>query len=242
MSQQLKVKSKKWKVESSRRIFFPYRRLMAGSCGFTLLEVLVASAILSLVLAALYGVFSQTLAGKQLAEERAAQARTVRIVLLRIGEDLQSTPHPASSKMRFLGETRLTRELPEDALSFVTLTRTAHSSHVPEGDLSEITYMLEPDPTDVTRKQLIRRVHSTLSPQSTVGDEAMPLLLDVRGLHFRFFDGQGWQEEWRQEQLQRQLPRAVEATVYVADSQGEINPYSTVITLPLADIRGGKLS
>ena len=38
--------------------------------GFTLLEVLVASSILSIVLAILYGVFSQTLTSKQIAEER----------------------------------------------------------------------------------------------------------------------------------------------------------------------------
>lgn len=212
------------------------------SSGFTLLEVLVASAILSLVLAALYGVFSQTLAGKHLAEERAARARTARIVLLRISEDLQSALPPANNKMRFLGETHPTRELPEDALSFVTLTRTAHSSHVPEGDLSEITYLLEPDPTDITRKQLVRRVRATLSPRNNEVDEATPLLPDVHGLHFRFFNGREWLEEWRQEQVQMQLPRAVETTVYVADSRGEIAPYSTVTILPLADKRGGQLS
>src|SRR5262249_33269449 len=59
--------------------------------GFTLLEVLVASAILSIVLAILYGVFSRTLTSKQIAEEQSAQARAARIVLLRVGDDLQSS-------------------------------------------------------------------------------------------------------------------------------------------------------
>src|SRR5262245_27152450 len=57
--------------------------------GFTLLEVLIASSILSIVLTILYGVFSQTLTSKRIAEDRSALSRTARIVLLRIGEDLQ---------------------------------------------------------------------------------------------------------------------------------------------------------
>src|SRR5215510_6879665 len=59
------------------------------TAGFTLLEILVASTILSMVLAILYGVFSRTLTSKQLAEEQSAQSRAARIVLLRIGDDLQ---------------------------------------------------------------------------------------------------------------------------------------------------------
>jgi type II secretion system protein J len=205
-----------------------------------LLEVLVASAILSLVLAALYGVFSQTLTSKRLTEERAEQARTARIALLRIGEDLQSALPPTSKEIHFLGKTRLTQEFPEDTLSFVTLTRVASTTRTPEGDLSEIAYGVEPDPSDITQKQLVRRVRFTLSPRNDAADEAAPLLLQVHGLRFRFFDGREWQQEWRQEQTQNQLPRAVETTVYVADSRGKILPFSTVITLPLADTKRGK--
>src|SRR4051812_27307040 len=95
--------------------------------GFTLLEVLVASAILSIVLAALYGVFSHTLASKRLAKERAARARVARIVLLRIGEDLQSALPPTTGNALFRGETRVSRNFSDDMLSFVTLTRTASS-------------------------------------------------------------------------------------------------------------------
>src|SRR5215471_1300143 len=90
-----------------------YRLLATDhSSGFTLLEVLVASAILSIVLAALYGVFSRTLASKRLAEEHAARARVARIVLMRIGEDLQSALPPATGNAFFQGETRVARNFP----------------------------------------------------------------------------------------------------------------------------------
>ncbi|HXG21454.1 MAG TPA: type II secretion system minor pseudopilin GspJ [Methylomirabilota bacterium] len=205
--------------------------------GFTLLEVLVASAILSLVLAALYGVFSQTLMSKRLVEERAARARAARIALLRLGEDLQSTLPMTTANARFTSETRLAREFPDDTLSFVTLTRTALSSRTPEGDVSEIGYALEPAPDDRNEKQLVRRVSFTLSPHHNSLDESAPLLSRVRGLRFRFFDGRNWREEWRQGEAQGQLPQAVEATVYVADSHGEVLQFSTVVDLPLAEKR-----
>ena len=232
--------SSKFKVQSLTRAP-PGSWLLATSySGFTLLEVLVASAILSIVLAALYGVFSQTLASKRLVEERAAQVRTARIALLRIGEDLQSALPPTGKGTRFLGETRFAQEFPEDTLSFITLTRAALTTRTPEGDLSEVAYMLEPDPTDITRKQLVRRVRFTLSPQRNAADEVAPLLPRVHGLRFRFFDGREWKEEWGQEQTRPELPQAVETTVYVADARGKISRFSTVVTLPLADTRQGK--
>src|SRR5215470_709964 len=186
--------------------------------GFTLLEVLVASAILSIVLAALYGVFSRTLASKRLAEERAARARVARIVLMRIGEDLQSVLPPTTNNAFFKGETRAARNFSDDALSFVTLTHTASSRLAPEGELSEIAYLLEPDPVHTNQKQLVRRVHFVLSPPGNATEEREPLLPDVQGLRFRFFDGRTWREDWRPEQEQNQLPQAVEAAVDLTDS------------------------
>src|SRR5712691_9102382 len=87
---------------------------LKGWRGFTLLEILVASAILSLVLAALYGVFSRTLASKRLAEERADRSRSARIVLLRMGKIYKpafrlrgATP---ASAARHAGQTLFPRE------------------------------------------------------------------------------------------------------------------------------------
>jgi general secretion pathway protein J len=209
------------------------------SRGFTLLEVLVASTILSLVLAALYSVFSQTVTSKRWAEERATQARTTRVALLRISEDLQSALPLSTGTTRFTSETRPAREFPDDTLFFTTVTRTALSNHAPEGDQNEIGYTLEPDPEDISDKQLVRRVNFVLSPKGNSTDESVPLLPHVRGLRFRFFNGQAWQEEWRQEN--GQLPRAVETTVYLTDAQGVTEQFSAVVDLPLAEKKRSKL-
>jgi len=68
-------------------------RAMIGPCGrrgFTLLEITVTLAILGVVLSIVYGVFSQTIAGKELAERRGDETSSARAALGRIATDLQN--------------------------------------------------------------------------------------------------------------------------------------------------------
>jgi type II secretion system protein J len=215
------------------------------SRGFTLVEILVASTILGVVLAALYGVFSRTLESKRLTEERTSRARSARIVLFCLGEDLQASFSFARSDSRFIGETRRTNTFPEGSLSFVSFSRLPVSSVGHESDVSKIAYSLIPDPQGPGYRQLVRQV----SPDPGIvdpivaqerGSEAYPLLSRVRGLRFRFFDGQVWRDEWGQNNTKEQLPRAVEATLYLDDSREEVAEFSLVVELPLAVAgRGG---
>jgi type II secretion system protein J len=200
---------------------------------------LVATAILSLVLAALYGVFSRTLASQRLAEERADRSRSARIVLLRLGEDLQASLPFTRESSRFHGETRQTNAFPKGALSFVSCAHAPASSAGRESDVYEIGYALFPDPDALGSYYLMRRVD--LDPgvagpgaEQDPNRAAYPLLSRVRGLRFRFFDGRVWREEWGQDETRDTLPQAVEATLYVQDSEQEVAEFSAVIDLPLA--------
>src|SRR5262245_9260410 len=60
------------------------------SSGFTLLEITITLAILSVVLTIIYGVFAQTLAAKEYAERRADDAAGARSALTRMTQDLQN--------------------------------------------------------------------------------------------------------------------------------------------------------
>jgi general secretion pathway protein J len=117
--------------------------------GFTLLEITVTLAILGIVLSIVYGVFSQTVAGKELAERRADDASNARAALARIAYDLQSarpqilrteapaapppgsTPTPTPSgpatyvpdRGLFLGRVRTENGVPLDDVAFTTWLR-----------------------------------------------------------------------------------------------------------------------
>ncbi|MBI3303657.1 MAG: prepilin-type N-terminal cleavage/methylation domain-containing protein [Deltaproteobacteria bacterium] len=230
------VQDLKSKVQSPKTGNAGYWLLTTGYCsrGFTLLEVLVASAILSLVLAALYGVFSRTLASKRLAEERAARARAARIVLLRLGEDLRATVPPTTSGVRFIGETRRSGAFREDSLSFASVAHSLLTNASLEGDLCEIGYTLLPDPVVPTQRQLVRRVTLDLAADRNLAADAYPLLERVRGLRFRFFDGRNWRDEWGRDETQNKLPSAVEVGLSLEDAREDVTEFSTVIDLPLA--------
>lgn len=80
------------------------------SSGFTLLEITITLAILGIVLTIVYGVFSQTLAAKELAERRTEEAAGARAALTRITQDLQTvrvtySGHPGASQAAAPGVT-----------------------------------------------------------------------------------------------------------------------------------------
>ncbi len=226
------------------------RSPVSGPSGFTLLEVLVASAILSMVLAIVYGVFSQTLTSTQRAEEQNAQSRAARIVLLRIGDDLQASLPLTSGHFRFVGRASHTQQFPDSFLSFVSESGLPLTSGSPTSDGYEIEYELVPDPRATPPvQQLVRRAR--FAPMTAGSDltrasegETLPLLTGVQGLRFRFFDGRVWHDEWGKDQTAMKLPRAVEVELYLARkktgaSREEQEPvkFSTVVDLPLAEIR-----
>ncbi len=204
--------------------------------GFTLLEIMVACAILGLVVTALYGVFSRTLVSKRLVEERMAGVRAARIALWRIGEDLQAS-FPLTGSLSFSGETRREGEFPQDSLSFVSAAHTLLTSRGSEGDLCQIGYALMPDPRVPIQHQLVRRVQIDVHADQDASGEVAVLLSHLRGLRFRFFDGQNWLEEWGKDKTQGILPQAVEVTLYLHSPDAGVAVFSTVVTLPLAGSR-----
>jgi type II secretory pathway component PulJ len=213
-----------------------------------LLEVLVASAILSMVLAIVYGVFSQTLTSTQRAEEQNAQSRAARIVLLRIGDDLQASFPFAPNNPRFVGNTSRGQQFPDAFLSFVSLSGLSLTSGSHAGDGYEIEYELVPDPRAASpARQLVRRARfAPTTSDSTTGrqgeGETLPLLTGVQGWRLRFFDGRVWHDEWGKDQTSMKLPRAVEVELYLVRKKTGTRPdeedtvrFSTLVDLPLAE-------
>ena len=222
----------------------------AGQQGFTLLEVLVAGTILSIVLAALYGVFSQTLTSQRRAEAQATRSRAARIVLLRLGDELRASPPMPASSRRFLGELQREGRYPATALTFVSALPSMHSVPGVDGGLSTVRYRLVPEEAGAVRYRLIRQVSHDIGADREPSDQAVgayPLISHVRGFRARFFDGREWRDEWGQDSASSQLPRAVEIRLYLDGSRHEPNTrsaehvvqFSTLVELPLASPQQG---
>ena len=75
---------------------------MRSQRGFTLLEVLVATAILGLVMTAVYGVVARTLMATQRSEARAELFADGRELVLRLADEIEGAL-PPSTNVYFLG-------------------------------------------------------------------------------------------------------------------------------------------
>ena len=176
---------------------------MTGPCrqrGFTLLEITVTLAILGVVLSIVYGVFSQTIAGKELAERRGDESSSARAALARIAADLQNarpqtvatpgppappagtTPTPTPSgpttyvpdRGLFLGRVRTENGVPLDDVAFTTWVRRPTATTFAAIDFGIVHYFVARVAPESERLGLYRETIFSLAGDSFDPDKVNP--------------------------------------------------------------------
>jgi general secretion pathway protein J len=67
----------------------PARRAPRAAAGFTLLEIMIALAILAFITTIMWGSFSQTVTNKRAVEAAQDRSHTVRVALLRMAREIE---------------------------------------------------------------------------------------------------------------------------------------------------------
>jgi prepilin-type N-terminal cleavage/methylation domain-containing protein len=129
--------------------------------GFTLLEIVISTGILSIVLVIVYGVFARTLSQKEHTEAISLGTATARAVIHQIIRDLEAvepgtpdaprrTPTPsrstvikASEQFLFLSRNRTEHGIPFDDLAFSTSLRKPTGGNIATSDLAAVRYFAE---------------------------------------------------------------------------------------------------
>ncbi len=128
--------------------------------AFTLIEILVALAVFSIALTAIYGSFASALANKERAEAQAQVFRSGRLAISRMAEDLQAAFYPDTGKAapRQTKAKPLFRSLhfgdedrPLDSIVFSTLSSRPTGVAGRETDQRVVTYFF---PVEATSKWL----------------------------------------------------------------------------------------
>lgn len=229
--------------------------------AFTLIEVVISSALMALILVSAYLCFNACIKGQELVEPRADILQTARVTLALVAADLRGAcPIPGDSA--FLGMKRMMGGVEADNLDFATHNYTPR--HPREGDFCEVSYYVEQDPQS-GRYSLWRRRNPTLASDPLSGGRQEEIAADILGVRFEYSDGTDWYDTWgavqgaaRAENSQRDqgnlqgLPAAVRITLLLdsnpkskADPQtGErvIEPplvFQTVARLNLAEVSSG---
>src|SRR6185295_6943036 len=121
--------------------------------GFTLLEVMLAVAILGIIATTIYGTFSRTLRSKGIAEERIDVVRTGRSAVDRMAEELAAAfyPTPRVADAIFRCVKTGTEDVPLDAIWFSALSRRPVGTPDRDDDQRLISYFF-PVSTDAMRR------------------------------------------------------------------------------------------
>lgn len=171
-----------------------------GNSGFTLLELLIAIAIFSVVSLASFSIFDTVLTGDENSKIRSERLNNLQRAFLLIERDFTQI---TQRSMRISGEApselflQTTQDSFIDADSGIAFVRSGWTNPgmlLPRSDLQSVAYMLE--------DETLKRLHYNFV-DAVVGQEprTRPLLEGVTSLSFEFYDGSKWQEKWQGEQL-----------------------------------------
>jgi general secretion pathway protein J len=230
------------------------RAAVRGASAFTLIELVISSALMVIIIAGAYACFTSGVASQKLIETRGDATQSARVALALITADLRAAC-PLSRNLEFLGMDRDLEDGTEaDNLDFATHNYRPRRAF--EGDFCEVSYFVSKDQkTGIT--SLYRRRDPTIDDEPLGGGSREELVSGVEGVRFEYYDGWEWFDEWGDAEGKRKaetsnryqpnltgMPEAVRVTIWVkpvsnSSAPDEENPepglaFQTVVRLNLA--------
>ena len=208
--------------------------------GFTLLEMMVAVAILGIIMVMLASSFHAVAAGKTQAEARLLSNRQARAILKQVTTELRGavqTPLIASD-VTLIGQGHMQNGAALDTLVISTLNPGHRPSITSFGAEELVSYSGRPNPNHPGWFMLMRQQQSALLGATAGVNVAPPVVLaaNLLAFHVRYFNGNIWVESWNSASLPPglPLPQAVAIEIQMAASHGAPVTLSTQVTLPMA--------
>jgi type II secretory pathway component PulJ len=165
---------------------------LAGSAGFTLVELVISGALMSLILASAYLCLQASFSTQRLLEPRLEAAQSGRVALALMAADLRCAC-PLSEDSDFIGMDRSLGEVEADNLDFATHHFTPRRPG--EGDYCQVSYFLDRN-RDSGELSLWRRRNPVLALDPLSGGRREELARRVRALRFEYYDGLDWYDRW----------------------------------------------
>jgi type II secretion system protein J len=219
--------------------------------AFTLLELLVAMALMVIVSGGLYTSLYTGFKSKRSSERAVLPLITLQAAMDMFAQDVQGAVEPNTT---LAGAFEGLND--KDGSSRDTDSLTLYTSHHQiNGDTSRITcgvglieLLLEED-EDADTYNLVRYVTDNLLSTETTNAIQEILCRNVRAMNLRYYDGSGWLDDWMSEDHLDALPLALEMTLeleptqetleeikstsrYSKDYQDAIPKLTQVVTIP----------
>jgi general secretion pathway protein J len=212
--------------------------------GFTLLEIMVAMAILATVTTLIWSSFRDTFRTKKQVEDISMRYRTLRVALNRIARDISQAylsqnedTGQAERRTLFVGK----RKFDIDELRFSYFGHQRLYQDADECDTAQVSYYgmknRETGKMDLMRRETRRLQY--LKIEDNAGETDL-LCDDVVRLKLDYWDARDkqWREEWVTNVADGQpdrLPARVRVTLTVRDERGKEIPFATEARIPMQE-------
>ena len=160
--------------------------------GFTLIELVVSGALMSMILAAAYLCLTAGTSSQKTVEARSDAAQTARVALSLIAADFRSAVQ-LSRESEFIGMRRTIDEVDFDNVDFAT--RNYNPTRLGEADWCETSYFVQKDPRS-GEFVLLRRRDPSPDPEPLSGGTTEEIATGVKGFRLEYYDGWDWYDEW----------------------------------------------
>jgi len=213
--------------------------------GFTLLEIILAVAILSLVGTMIYGGFSQTALNKARVEEDVDRSRVVNMTLERMVRELSmafvSTHLNPSLDLRVMQTAFVGKDNgKDDRIDFTSFSHRRLYRNAHESDQNEISYFVTEDPDEPGVSVLARREQNRIDSDPRRGGKSQILIEGVEEFNLEYFDPllSDWVQTWNTQDILAQpnrLPTQVRIRLAVKDPRhrGATEVFGTRVSIPL---------
>ena len=206
------------------------------AAGFTLIEVMLALAILGFITTLMWGSFSQTASNKKAIESAQERTHTVRVALMRMAREIEMAYLSASENTALANRRTFlvgSSHTGVDELQFSAFAHQRLRGGLAEGDTALISYVGERDPDDRRVLNLMRRETRRLQAENPndIPSESYILCPDVTRVKFSFYDHKlkEWVNDWSTLNASGQpyLPTHVRITLTVLDERHQEVSYTT---------------
>ncbi len=201
--------------------------------GVTLVEILVAAAVSSLLLVMVYVTYRSVFRTAGDIAEYSEFYENVNMALNRVDRDIRN----AVLLRRKEGITLIAEDGGDrDSLHFVTTELRElplagrPDTPFPFSDVHEVSYFCESDEKHPDLCVLMRRSELHYDDDTTAGGASHVVIKNVVGLNFEYRYGNDWQDEWDSRDANR-FPRAVRVTLTLVDYSGKEETF-TKISVP----------
>ncbi len=223
---------------------------LRGRVGFTLLEILLAMFIFSIVLSTLYAAYTGTFRNVDETESQADIYRMARIALERIAEDLESayippwavgtesegkTPQPAA----FVGQTAQISDRRADTLVFISRAHLVFDEEEVDTTVARISYDVRQSAEDEEVFVLYRSDIPGFEEQPEERAGGLVLCDGLHAVDFTYYDDEGrGYDGWdtTKEEFKDRLPVMVSIVLEFANKRNPEAPLKFVsgVVLPMA--------